>query len=77
MKERDNSVDVAKGFGILLVLLGHLSIMWTNPDFKYIFHAIYSFHMPMFVILSGFFFIQEVGLLTMFIRLLKHLQCLI
>lgn len=50
-KERIVWVDTAKGFGMFLVVLGHLlydsSLQTCNQ-------AIYSFHMPMFFVLSGF-----------------------
>ena len=45
--QRDTAVDVLRGFGMLLVVVGHLySGPWT--------HYIYSFHMPLFFFLSGF-----------------------
>lgn len=40
IKCRDTVVDVAKGIGILLVILGHLK----NPIMDFI----YAFHMPLF-----------------------------
>ena len=44
-------VDVARGIGLILVIFGHLlnGITWTS-----VVRAIYSFHMPMYFILSGF-----------------------
>ena len=47
-------VDVLKGYAILLVILGH-SIQNTVLDFdgNIVFRVIYSFHMPLFMILSG------------------------
>lgn len=50
MKERDHSIDILKGIGILLVIMGHCDI------FGRISGLIYSFHMPLFIILSGYFF---------------------
>jgi fucose 4-O-acetylase-like acetyltransferase len=47
--KRDLSVDIAKGIGIMLVVAGHACC----PDVP---HAIiYSFHMPLFFMLSGLF----------------------
>lgn len=43
-------VDIAKGIGILLVLIGHIS---QNP---YISSFIYCFHMPLFFIISGYLY---------------------
>lgn len=48
---RDYSLDIAKGIGIIAVLIGHLSSIgrvW-----------IFSFHMPLFFILAGYFFKPE------------------
>ena len=46
-------LDVVKGFAIILVILGHSGISTTN---KFIYVWIYSFHMPLFFILSGYVF---------------------
>lgn len=43
-------IDAAKGLGITLMFLGHMRISESMLDF------IYSFHMPLFVIISGFLF---------------------
>lgn len=62
MKEnRDSTFDIMKGFLIILVVIGH-SIQtayrstdmncWYNP----VFNVIYTFHMPLFLFLSGIFF---------------------
>ena len=47
--ERDNTFDIMKGIGILLVLLGHV---WGIPHTN---HVITSFHMPLFFIIAGYF----------------------
>lgn len=49
MTERIKYIDAAKGFAILLMIFGHMKIHNLN-------WIIYSFHMPLFFILSGFFF---------------------
>ena len=51
MKDRDLSVDVLRGLGILLVVSGHASSGATMVAF-----APYSFHMPLFFFISGLFF---------------------
>lgn len=43
--------DIAKGIGILLMIIGHCSI--KN---QYILNFIFSFHMPLFFFMSGFFY---------------------
>ena len=49
MMTRDNTFDIMKGIGILLVLLGHT---WGIPITN---HVIRSFHMPLFFIIAGYF----------------------
>ncbi len=60
---RDLSLDVAKGVGIILVVIGHAwrgvntAGMVENPTlFQTIDKLIYNFHMPLFFILSGMTF---------------------
>lgn len=62
-KTRDLSLDVAKGLGIILVVIGHA---WRGLDsagmigdpalFDLIDRLIYNFHMPLFFLLSGMTF---------------------
>ena len=48
-------VDALKGVAIFLVIWGHvISQLGGYPNFTY--SIIYSFHMPLFFIISGFFF---------------------
>ena len=49
--ERNKSIDILKSIGILSVLIGHL--LWL-PPFVRVF--IFSYHMPLFFIASGFFY---------------------
>lgn len=47
-------IDALRGFAILLVVLGHvLQLAYGNTD-NIIFRYIYSFHMPLFMFLSGY-----------------------
>lgn len=59
MKQRVTYIDQLKGFAILLVVIGHvLEYCFTSADSGYesIWHElIYTFHMPLFAFLSGFF----------------------
>lgn len=53
---RDNLIDTLKAFAILLVIIGH-SIQYNIPqefDSNYLFRLIYSFHMPLFMFISGY-----------------------
>ncbi len=47
-------IDAAKGYGILLVFLGHL-VYYDSPMFR----VIFNFHMPLFFLLSGMTFSPE------------------
>lgn len=49
MKERLLYFDIAKGLGIILVIVGH------NMIPHWFFNWIFSFHMPLFFIISGYF----------------------
>jgi fucose 4-O-acetylase-like acetyltransferase len=52
VNQRNVLIDAAKGLGILLVVLGHAVQKNTDYD-NLIFRLIYSFHMPLFMFLSG------------------------
>ena len=54
-------IDTLKGLAIILVILGHIAngYMWdegVNKAYFYVYNIIYSFHMPLFILLSGFTF---------------------
>ena len=48
MKNRDTTFDIAKGIGILCVILGHLG---SDSGVR----AVFPFHIPLFFIISGWF----------------------
>ena len=52
-RERVEYIDIARGIGILLVALAHADVSIFSP---YLHKFIYSFHMPLFFFLSGYFF---------------------
>lgn len=54
-------VDIAKGIGITLVVMGHNDFALISP-FAHKF--IYSFHMPLFFFMSGMFFKPDIPFLT-------------
>lgn len=54
-KKRDGSVDSLKGFLIILVVLGHIIGGLKIHGGGYIWNLIYTFHMPLFVLVSGYF----------------------
>jgi len=59
-KDRLVSIDIARGIGILLVVLGHTlaeaNYHVQNSTVLFFGRLIYSFHMPLFFFLSGMFF---------------------
>lgn len=48
-------IDILKGFAILLVIMGHVCQMRFPIAGKWLSDIIYSFHMPLFLFLSGLF----------------------
>ncbi|MBP3471750.1 MAG: acyltransferase family protein [Paraprevotella sp.] len=51
---RLNYIDRLKGFAILLVVMGHLYLFPMHPNDTFIYRVIQSFHMPLFLFLSGY-----------------------
>jgi len=53
--QRDPLLDAMKGFGIILVAMGHvLQGNLAQFDDSFAFRMIYSFHMPLFFFISGY-----------------------
>ena len=63
MSKRIEYLDIAKGIGILLVVLGHNDFEVISP---FIQRMIYSFHMPLFFFLSGYFLNASIPFLDFF-----------
>ena len=45
---RNTEMDIAKGIGIMLMVIGHIGVRYSS--------LIYLFHMPLFFIISGYFY---------------------
>ena len=60
-------IDVLKGIGIFLVVLGH------TPISASLCHLIFSFHMPLFFFLSGFVF-KKAPMFDFFIKKVKRIM---
>lgn len=60
-KQRDVTADMLKGWAILLVIVGHVSSI--SPIVK---SLIFSFHMPLFFLVAGWFFHPKVDLRNLF-----------
>lgn len=75
-KQRILYIDILKLFTIYLVIWGH-AIMHFQPDYRHsiIFQFIYSFHMPLFMMLSGYFAVSsmELDIKTFFLKKFRQL----
>lgn len=56
MKKRIGYIDIAKGLGILVIVLAHNDLGGYHPTLH---KFIYAFHIPLFFFLSGMFFRPE------------------
>ena len=63
MSKRIEYIDIARGIGILLVVMGHNDFAAISP---FAYKVIYSFHMPLFFFLSGYFINPSVEFWTFF-----------
>lgn len=59
MKERSFTIDAIKGYGMLLVIAGHMNYAIIGNTF---FSLLYSFHMPLFFFLSGYLFKTKIDI---------------
>lgn len=66
---RNLQIDALKGAAILLVVAGHAVGSLPNFDANIFFRVIYSFHMPLFMFISGF--VAALSKATVGINLLK------
>ena len=62
---RKASIDIAKGLGICLVVIGHQND-YFDANIPGTYWFIYLFHVPLFFFLSGLFFNEKEGLLDCF-----------
>ncbi len=66
---RNTTLDAIKAFAIICVIFGHCIQFGSGADFlsseaffeNPIFKTIYSFHMPLFMLISGYLFAHSVG----------------
>ena len=56
MEKRIGYIDIAKGLGIMIIVLAHNDLAGYHPTLH---KFIYSFHIPLFFFLSGMFFRPE------------------
>lgn len=63
MSKRIEYIDIARGIGILLVVLAHNDFGFIS---QYGYEVIYSFHMPLFFFLSGYFIKTDISFFEFF-----------
>ena len=54
-KERNISLDIAKGIGIILIVFGHIRNSDSNPVLLNAISFVYYFHVTLFFFISGYF----------------------
>lgn len=65
IKQKDSSIDIIKGIAIIAVIFGHIA----SPISSFI----YSWHMPLFFFISGFFIKAEDNVQVFLIKSFKRL----
>jgi len=70
MNKKVVNVDLVKGIGIILVMIGHSGMFLFIKDKALLNTIIYSFHMPLFFIVAGFFMKDKVNIKKSIKRLL-------
>ena len=55
-KQRYESIDIAKAFAIILVVIGHFRCTYMPHGYDTMIRVIYMFHMPLFMFASGFLY---------------------
>ena len=63
MAKRIEYIDIARGIGIVLVVMAHNDFGYISP---YGHAVIYSFHMPLFFFLSGYFLKTDIPFIEFF-----------
>ena len=65
MNSRNEKIDIIRGVAVFLVLWGHCIQYFLISDFDFYknwtYKMIYSFHMPLFMIVSGYLFFYSVN----------------
>lgn len=63
--QRDNKIDIIRGFGMILVIFGHALELLVDKGFLEIstwgriYDVVYAFHMPLFFCVSGYLYKGE------------------
>ena len=64
LKTRIKAFDFLKFFAIFLVIWGHVIQYFLSSDYsdELVYRIIYSFHMPLFMMVSGYFSVSSMSL---------------
>ena len=65
------SITVAKGMGIIMVVIGHTFPNECPTYWKFIHDTIYKFHMPLFLIISGYLYSKSIDYQVFSLAFLK------
>ncbi len=66
-KSRIGSVDIAKGIAMICIFLGHIRIKAVNP-------FVYSFHIPLFLLVTGYFISTKSSVKEFSLKRLKNIM---
>lgn len=75
--ERLVYIDILKGIAIILVVMGHMFVPYTDYLDSTVNQMIYSVHMPLFIFLSGFVFHLSQGKHSVRITIMKRILSLL
>lgn len=85
MKKRNGYIDFLKGIAIILVVFGHNIQYGSGSNYlqnefffdNIIFKFIYSFHMPLFAIISGYLFFLTIKKYNTKMVIIKKIRSLL
>lgn len=83
--KRNNYIDILKGICIVLVIFGHCIQYGSGASFRsnslyfenVVFKLIYSFHMPLFIMISGYLFGYSTTKYSIKLNIIKKLRSLV
>lgn len=69
--DRDLTIDIARGIGIILVVIGHVAV----PFYDNLYILIYLFHMPLFFFMSGAFYRRGISFCSDVYKKIRSILC--
>lgn len=84
-QDRNEIIDTIKGIAIILMIMGHCIQYGSGQDWmmndsfydNFLFKFIYSFHMPLFMLISGYLFYYSIKKYSFFYNLQKRVMTLL